>query len=236
MITKSSGKAVADLQDISKIYGAGATEVRAVNGLSLTVYQGDYLAVMGASGSGKSTAMNILGCLDRSTSGSYWLQGQEVNSLSDDDLATLRNRYLGFVFQQFHLLSNLSALENVELPMIYAKVPVEERKQRAAAALKRVGLGDRLKNKPNQLSGGQQQRVAIARAIINQPALLLADEPTGALDSDTTREVLAIFDQLNQEGMTVVLVTHEHDVADRAQKVLLFRDGCIANQELGDWL
>ncbi len=229
MITKSSGKAVADLQDISKIYGAGATEVRAVNGLSLTVYQGDYLAVMGASGSGKSTAMNILGCLDRSTSGSYWLQGQEVNSLSDDDLATHRNRYLGFVFQQFHLLSNLSALENVELPMIYAKVPVEERKQRAAAALQRVGLGDRLKNKPNQLSGGQQQRVAIARAIINQPALLLADEPTGALDSDTTREVLAIFDQLNQEGMTVVLVTHEHDVADRAQKVLLFRDGCIAN-------
>lgn len=236
MITKSSGKAVADLQDISKIYGAGATEVRAVNGLSLTVYQGDYLAVMGASGSGKSTAMNILGCLDRSTSGSYWLQGQEVNNLSDDDLATLRNRYLGFVFQQFHLLSNLSALENVELPMIYAKVPVEERKQRAAAALQRVGLGDRLKNKPNQLSGGQQQRVAIARAIINQPALLLADEPTGALDSDTTREVLAIFDQLNQEGMTVVLVTHEHDVADRAQKVLLFRDGCIANQEPGAWL
>ena len=235
MITKSSGKAVADLQDISKIYGAGATEVRAVNGLSLTVYQGDYLAVMGASGSGKSTAMNILGCLDRSTSGSYWLQGQEVNSLSDDDLATLRNRYLGFVFQQFHLLSNLSALENVELPMIYAKVPVEERKQRAAAALQRVGLGDRLKNKPNQLSGGQQQRVAIARAIINQPALLLADEPTGALDSDTTREVLAIFDQLNQEGMTVVLVTHEHDVADRAQKVLLFRDGCIANQDPGAW-
>ncbi len=235
MITKSSGKAVADLKDISKIYGAGATEVRAVNGLSLTVYQGDYFAVMGASGSGKSTAMNILGCLDRSTSGSYWLQGQEVNSLSDDDLATLRNRYLGFVFQQFHLLSNLSALENVELPMIYAKVPVEERKQRAAAALQRVGLGDRLKNKPNQLSGGQQQRVAIARAIINQPALLLADEPTGALDSDTTREVLAIFDQLNQEGMTVVLVTHEHDVADRAQKVLLFRDGCIANQDPGAW-
>ena len=229
MITKSSGKAVADLQDISKIYGAGATEVRAVNGLSLTVYQGDYLAVMGASGSGKSTAMNILGCLDRSTSGSYWLQGQEVNSLSDDDLATLRNRYLGFVFQQFHLLSNLSALENVELPMIYANIPVAERKERAAAALQRVGLGERLKNKPNQLSGGQQQRVAIARAIINQPALLLADEPTGALDSDTTREVLAIFDQLNQEGMTVVLVTHEHDVADRAQKVLLFRDGCIAN-------
>jgi putative ABC transport system ATP-binding protein len=229
MATKYSIKAVADLQDVCKIYGEGATEVRAVNGLSLTVYQGDYLAVMGASGSGKSTAMNILGCLDRSTSGSYWLQGQEVNSLSDDDLATLRNRYLGFVFQQFHLLSNLSALENVELPMIYAKVPVEERKQRAAAALQRVGLGDRLKNKPNQLSGGQQQRVAIARAIINQPALLLADEPTGALDSDTTREVLAIFDQLNQEGMTVVLVTHEHDVADRAQKVLLFRDGCIAN-------
>jgi putative ABC transport system ATP-binding protein len=173
--------------------------------------------------------MNILGCLDRPSSGSYWLQGQEVNKLSDDELATLRNRHLGFVFQQFHLLSNMSALENVELPMIYANIPVAERKERAAAALQRVGLGERLKNKPNQLSGGQQQRVAIARAIINRPALLLADEPTGALDSDTTREVLAIFDQLNQEGMTVLLVTHEQDVAQRAQRVLLFRDGHIAN-------
>ena len=229
MVTNPNPEAVAELIDISKIYGEGATEVRAVNELNLKVFKGDYLAVMGTSGSGKSTAMNILGCLDRPSSGSYWLQGQEVNKLSDDDLATLRNRHLGFVFQQFHLLSNMSALENVELPMIYANVPVAERKERAAAALQRVGLGERLKNKPNQLSGGQQQRVAIARAIINRPALLLADEPTGALDSDTTREVLAIFDQLNQEGMTVLLVTHEQDVAQRAQRVLLFRDGHIAN-------
>lgn len=229
MAINSSPGAVAELINISKIYGEGATEVRAVNELNLKVFKGDYLAVMGTSGSGKSTAMNILGCLDRPSSGSYWLQGQEVNKLSDDELATLRNRHLGFVFQQFHLLSNMSALENVELPMIYANVPVAERKERAAAALQRVGLGERLKNKPNQLSGGQQQRVAIARAIINRPALLLADEPTGALDSDTTREVLAIFDQLNQEGMTVLLVTHEQDVAQRAQRVLLFRDGHIAN-------
>ncbi|NDG01987.1 MAG: ABC transporter ATP-binding protein [Synechococcaceae bacterium WB8_1B_057] len=227
-INPSSG-AIAELINISKIYGEGATQVRAVNELNLKVFKGDYLAVMGTSGSGKSTAMNILGCLDRPSSGSYWLLGQEVNKLSDDDLATLRNRHLGFVFQQFHLLSNMSALENVELPMIYANVPVSERKERAAAALQRVGLGERLKNKPNQLSGGQQQRVAIARAIINRPALLLADEPTGALDSDTTREILAIFDQLNQEGMTVLLVTHEQDVAQRAQRVLLFRDGHIAN-------
>jgi putative ABC transport system ATP-binding protein len=227
MFAISAQEPVAKLENVSKIYGTGNTEVRAVNKLCLTINRGDYLAVMGASGSGKSTAMNILGCLDRATEGNYWLQGQEVNSLSDDELATLRNRYLGFVFQQFHLLSNLSALENVELPMIYANIAVEERRARAASALQRVGLGERLKNKPNQLSGGQQQRVAIARAIINRPALLLADEPTGALDSDTTQEVLSIFDQLNQEGITVVLVTHENDVAARAKKVLQFRDGHI---------
>ena len=221
--------AVAQLRHINKIYGAGDTEVRAVNDLSLTVEAGDYLAVMGASGSGKSTAMNILGCLDRPSSGSYLLQGQPVEGLGDDDLAVLRNRCLGFVFQQFHLLAHLSALENVELPMIYANVPAEERRRRATEALHRVGLGQRLNNRPNQLSGGQQQRVAIARAIINCPALLLADEPTGALDSETTRDVLEIFDQLNGDGMTVVLVTHEHDVAERAGKVLLFRDGRIAN-------
>lgn len=220
---------VAQLRHINKIYGAGDTEVRAVNDLSLTVEAGDYLAVMGASGSGKSTAMNILGCLDRPSSGSYLLQGQPVEGLGDDDLAVLRNRCLGFVFQQFHLLAHLSALENVELPMIYANVPAEERRRRATEALHRVGLGQRLNNRPNQLSGGQQQRVAIARAIINRPALLLADEPTGALDSETTRDVLEIFDQLNGDGMTVVLVTHEHDVAERAGRVLLFRDGRIAN-------
>ena len=219
---------VAELRHINKIYGSGDTEVRAVNDLSLTVESGDYLAVMGASGSGKSTAMNILGCLDRPSSGSYVLQGQAVEGLGDDDLAGLRNSCLGFVFQQFHLLGHLSALENVELPMIYANVPADERRRRATEALQRVGLGERLQNRPNQLSGGQQQRVAIARAIINRPALLLADEPTGALDSETTRDVLEIFDQLNGDGMTVVLVTHEHDVAERAKRVLLFRDGRIA--------
>ena len=220
---------MAELRHIHKVYGSGDTEVRAVNDLNLTVEAGDYIAVMGASGSGKSTAMNILGCLDRPSSGSYLLQGQQVDGLSDDALAILRNRCLGFVFQQFHLLGHLSAQENVELPMIYANVPAEERQQRAVEALQRVGLGQRLRNKPNQLSGGQQQRVAIARAIINRPALLLADEPTGALDSETTADVLEIFDQLNGDGMTVVLVTHEHDVAERAKQRVLFRDGRIAN-------
>ena len=220
---------VAELRHIHKVDGSGDTEVRAVNDLNLTVEAGDYIAVMGASGSGKSTAMNILGCLDRPSSGSYLLQGQQVDGLSDDALAILRNRCLGFVFQQFHLLGHLSAQENVELPMIYANVPAEERRQRAVEALQRVGLGQRLRNKPNQLSGGQQQRVAIARAIINRPALLLADEPTGALDSETTADVLEIFDQLNGDGMTVVLVTHEHDVAERAKQRVLFRDGRIAN-------
>jgi putative ABC transport system ATP-binding protein len=216
---------VVELHHIFKIYGSGETEVRAVNDLNLNVAAGDYLAVMGASGSGKSTAMNILGCLDRPTSGEYLLQGVSVAGLSDDDLASLRNRCLGFVFQQFHLLPHLTALENVELPMIYANVRPAERRARANAALERVGLGQRINNRPNQLSGGQQQRVAIARAIINRPLLLLADEPTGALDSETTRDVLDIFDQLHAEGMTVVLVTHEHDVAARARSVLMFRDG-----------
>ena len=219
---------VAELHDVSKVYGSGDTLVQALDHLSLTVQRGDYLAVMGASGSGKSTAMNILGCLDRPSSGSYRLNGTLVESLDDDQLADLRNRELGFVFQQFHLLPQLSALENVVLPMIYAGVPHDERQQRAREALTRVGLCQRLANKPNQLSGGQQQRVAIARAIINNPALLLADEPTGALDSRTTAEVLDIFDDLHRSGITVVMVTHEDEVAARAQKVIHFRDGRIA--------
>ena len=219
---------VADLVGVCKVYGAGDTEVRALNGLTLKVLRGDYLAVMGASGSGKSTAMNILGCLDRPTSGSYQLNGTPIEHLDDDQLADLRNRELGFVFQQFHLLPQLSAIDNVSLPMIYAGVPIAERRDRAEQALKRVGLGQRLENKPNQLSGGQQQRVAVARAIINNPALLLADEPTGALDSRTTAEVLDLFEDLHQGGMTVVMVTHEDDVAARAQKTVLFRDGAIA--------
>ena len=218
---------VAQLQGVDKVYGSGEMVVKALDGVNLTVNRGDYLAVMGASGSGKSTAMNILGCLDRPSSGSYRLNNTPVEELSDDQLADLRNRYLGFVFQQFHLLPQLSALDNVIMPMIYAGVPAAERRQRAQAALERVGLGQRLNNKPNQLSGGQQQRVAIARAIINQPALLLADEPTGALDSQTTAEVLDIFDALHRGGMTVVMVTHEDDVAARAEKIVYFRDGRI---------
>ncbi|MDP4947105.1 MAG: ABC transporter ATP-binding protein, partial [Cyanobium sp. MAG_102] len=209
------GDPVAQLQGVDKVYGSGEMAVKALDGVDLTVNRGDYLAVMGASGSGKSTAMNILGCLDRPSSGSYRLNNTPVEELSDDQLADLRNRDLGFVFQQFHLLPQLSALDNVIMPMIYAGVPAAERRQRARAALERVGLGQRLNNKPNQLSGGQQQRVAIARAIINQPALLLADEPTGALDSQTTAEVLDIFDALHRGGMTVVMVTHEDDVAAR---------------------
>ena len=221
------GDPVAQLQGVDKVYGSGEMAVKALDGVDLTVNRGDNLAVMGASGSGKSTAMNILGCLDRPSSGSYRLNNTPVEDLSDDQLADLRNRDLGFVFQQFHLLPQLSALDNVILPMVYAGVPAAERRQRAQAALERVGLGQRLNNKPNQLSGGQQQRVAIARAIINQPALLLADEPTGALDSQTTAEVLDIFDALHRGGMTVVMVTHEDDVAARAEKIVHFRDGRI---------
>ena len=221
------GDPVAQLQGVAKVYGSGEMAVKALDGVDLTVNRGDYLAVMGASGSGKSTAMNILGCLDRPSSGSYRLNNTPVEDLSDDQLADLRNRDLGFVFQQFHLLPQLSALDNVILPMVYAGVPAAERRQRAQTALERVGLGQRLNNKPNQLSGGQQQRVAIARAIINQPALLLADEPTGALDSQTTAEVLDIFDALHRGGMTVVMVTHEDDVAARAEKIVHFRDGRI---------
>ncbi len=222
------GGPVAELDHISKVYGSGDTEVRALDDLCLTVQPGDYLAVMGTSGSGKSTAMNILGCLDRPTAGSYRLSGVPVEHLDDDALADLRNRRLGFVFQQFHLLPHLSALENVMLPMVYAGVPSRDRHRRAEEALERVGLARRMANKPNELSGGQQQRVAVARAIINHPDLLLADEPTGALDSRTTAEVLAIFDDLHRQGMTIVLVTHEDEVAARAQRTVHFRDGRLA--------
>ncbi len=226
-MAEGSQTPVAELRGISKIYGSGDLEVKALDQLNLTVREGDYLAVMGASGSGKSTAMNILGCLDRPTSGSYRLNGMAVEQLDDDALADVRNRSLGFVFQQFHLLGHASAMENVMLPMIYAGVPKDERIERAQAALSRVGLAKRLENKPNQLSGGQQQRVAIARAIINRPSLLLADEPTGALDSSTTAEVLELFDELHQQGITLVMVTHEDDVAARAQQIARFQDGRV---------
>ena len=220
-------KKVASLERISKTYGKDDLTVKALDNINLEIHKGDYLAVMGASGSGKSTAMNIIGCLDRPSQGVYKLNGTPVENLSDDELAELRNQKLGFVFQQFHLLSDATALENVLLPMIYAGVDPIEREKRAKNALDKVGLSERVNNRPNQLSGGQQQRVAIARAIINNPAILLADEPTGALDSKTTEDVLDLFDKLHESGITIVLVTHEDEVASRAKKIARFKDGKI---------
>jgi putative ABC transport system ATP-binding protein len=220
------------LEHVDKIYGTGDTEVRALNNVNLIVNTGEYCSIMGPSGSGKSTAMNVIGCLDRPTSGSYYLDGVDVAGLSDDELAHVRNRKLGFVFQQFHLLPQLSALENVMLPMVYAGVSTQERKDRAAEALTRVGLANRFHNRPNQLSGGQQQRVAIARAIVNHPVMLLADEPTGALDSQTTQEVLSIFGELNASGITVVMVTHEPEVARQTRRIVWFRDGEVMHNHM----
>lgn len=220
------------LEHVSKTYGIADTEVRALADVSLIVEQGEYCSIMGASGSGKSTAMNIIGCLDRPTSGSYYLDNVDVSRLEDADLAGIRNRKIGFVFQQFHLLPQLTALENVILPMVYAGVKSAERRERAIAALVRVGLENRLHNRPNQLSGGQQQRVAIARAIVNRPVLLLADEPTGALDSRTTKEVMDIFTELNASGITVVMVTHEPDVARLTKRIVWFRDGEVLHSHL----
>ena len=220
-------KKVASLENISKTYGKDDLTVKALDSINLEIYKGDYLAVMGASGSGKSTAMNIIGCLDRPSEGIYKLNGIPVENLSDDELAEIRNQKLGFVFQQFHLLSDATALENVILPMIYAGIDPSQRLERGKNALKKVGLSERMNNRPNQLSGGQQQRVAIARAIINNPAILLADEPTGALDSKTTEDVLDLFDKLHNSGITIVLVTHEDEVASRAKKIAKFKDGRI---------
>jgi putative ABC transport system ATP-binding protein len=225
-------KQVIALEHINKIYGIDDTLVTALNDVSFQINQGEYCAIMGASGSGKSTAMNIIGCLDRPSSGNYFLDGENVAQLSSDRLAVIRNRKIGFVFQQYHLLAQLNATENVMLPMAYANVLPKERKERAIAALEQVGMGNRLTNLPNQLSGGQQQRVAIARAIVNQPVLLLADEPTGALDSRTTQEVIELFGGLNAAGITVVMVTHESDVARHSRRVIWFQDGSVIHQDL----
>ncbi len=218
------------LRDVSKVYAAGQT-VHALRSVDVEITAGEFVAIMGASGSGKSTLMNILGCLDTPTSGSYLLDGVPVQDRDPDALAALRNRRMGFVFQQFNLMPRTSALENVELPLLYAGVRQPERSRRALAALQRVGLADRSSHSPAQLSGGQQQRVAIARALVNEPALILADEPTGALDSETSAEVMQLLDALNRQGITVILVTHEADMAAWARRRLLFKDGRLVADE-----
>jgi putative ABC transport system ATP-binding protein len=218
---------IIELEGVTKTYGSGDSAVRALRGVSITIERGEFVAVMGSSGSGKSTLMNILGCLDRPSSGRFFLNGQDVSALSRSQLAEIRNHTLGFVFQNFNLLPRTTALENVELPLVYADVRTQERRERARKALESVGLGDRLHHHPNQLSGGQQQRVAIARALVGRPKLILADEPTGNLDSQTSVEVMAILQELGKSGITVVLVTHEADIASYAARILVLRDGLL---------
>ena len=217
---------------LAREYDMGSEIVRALRGVDLQIRRNEYVAVMGPSGSGKSTLMNLVGCLDTPTSGEYWLNGQKVSDLADDDLARIRNKEIGFVFQTFNLLPRATALHNVELPLIYAGMASRERRDRAAQALSRVGLGDRMEHKPNELSGGQRQRVAIARALVNNPSILLADEPTGNLDSTTSQEIMQVFGDLHRQGQTVVMVTHEADIAAHAARVVTLRDGLIATDQL----
>ena len=216
-----------EFKTLSKIYRMGDNEVRAVDGISMQIYPGEFVAIVGQSGSGKSTCMNIIGCLDIPTSGNYILNGQDVSELEDDALAEIRNQTIGFIFQQYNLLPKLTALGNVELPLVYSGLSKSERKERAMQALIRVGLGDKLNNLPNQLSGGQQQRVSIARALATSPSVILADEPTGALDSKTGKEVIELLKKLNTEGNTVVLITHDNDIASQAKRIIRLEDGHI---------
>lgn len=222
---------VIDIHDVTKTYQMGSVQVHALRGVSLTIAAGEYVAIVGASGSGKSTLMNIIGLLDRPTSGRYAVNGVEVAQLSKNRLADLRNREIGFVFQRFHLLPRTTARRQVELPLFYAGVPGRIAKRRALEALAQVGLGDRVDHRPDELSGGQQQRVAIARALVTQPSLLLADEPTGALDSQTGKEVMALFHELNEQGITLIVVTHDLGIASQAQRIVTLRDGEIINDE-----
>ncbi len=219
--------AIIELEGVEKVYDMGAEKVHALNGINLAIEKGEYVAIMGASGSGKSTLMNLLGCLDTPTAGSYTLNGTPVQNLNDEQLAAIRNREIGFVFQTFNLLARTDALHNVELPLIYSGIPGHERKERANWALEQVGLGDRTHHQPNELSGGQRQRVAVARALVNKPALLLADEPTGNLDTTTSAEIMALFDNLSKAGNTVVLVTHEAEIATHARRRIVLRDGKV---------
>jgi len=223
---------VIHIEDLAREYPMGAERVLALRGLSLTIRRNEYVAIMGPSGSGKSTLMNLLGCLDTPTSGSYWLNGQEVSRLSDDALARVRNKEIGFVFQTFNLLPRATALHNVELPLVYAGVPARARRQRAERALARVGLAERMQHRPNELSGGQRQRVAIARGLVNEPSILLADEPTGNLDSTTSEEIMRVFAELHGQGQTIILVTHEPSIAAHAGRTVVLRDGRLDSDTL----
>ena len=220
------------IRDLTRDYLMGTETVRALRGVSVDINRNEYVAIMGPSGSGKSTLMNLIGCLDTPSSGDYWLNGHEVSRLSDDRLASVRNKEIGFVFQTFNLLARATALHNVELPLVYAGIASAERRARAVRALQAVGLGDRMEHRPNELSGGQRQRVAIARALVNQPSILLADEPTGNLDSTTSEEIMRLFGELHASGQTVIMVTHEPDIAAFAERVIVLRDGQVASDRL----